>query len=262
MLVVLLAVGVSFNGNAVQKRTKTKAKSKTSRPALVVKKGEVKTFGDYLSVQQYSIKKGESQITIDYPISGNEPLLNEARKFVVGSVVDMNDEQAIARYLNNPEGLLKDIIKGYDYRCPPMEACETMEQAVNVNYENGKIITFLSSKSFYAGGSHGGAQEYGATFLISTGQQLTYKDMPSFSVLKKEILSDLSKEFQLPQSEFDDYGVNVTGYPDADPYIDASGVVFQYQLYEIGPYAMGMPKVTFPISFMKSKCPASAQKFF
>ena len=67
-LVALLTLGAAASVDAAKKRTGSrKTKAKTTAAAPAVKKGEVHNYGNYLTTQDFTYKKGKSTITVEYP---------------------------------------------------------------------------------------------------------------------------------------------------------------------------------------------------
>lgn len=86
-LAVALIAGIAGNADAAKKRTKGKAKARTTAAAPAVTKGETKSYGDNLSTQMFKIKKGESVIEVEYPVAGDLlPGISTMRSYLVDAL--------------------------------------------------------------------------------------------------------------------------------------------------------------------------------
>lgn len=120
-----------------------------------------------------------------------------------------------------------------------------------------KYITFLFTSYVYTGGAHGGAAAIGQTFNSSNGYRL---DRDMFRPSTEEAVLQLVKEaiaqqyFDVPVSQLSDQLLlndSTFPMPVNPPYFTEKGVNFQYQQYEIAPYAAGMPECVIPFDKLK-----------
>jgi hypothetical protein len=91
----------------------------------------------------------------------------------------------------------------------------------------------------YLGGAHGIPFEYGVTFLTSNGHILKWNDYtrkPEY--LRPTISKHIDSEF------FEDS--KIRPLPDWCPWLRGDKVVFKYSVYEILPFAAGMPEAEVP----------------
>lgn len=231
--------------------------------APMVVKGAVKRYGKILTTQVYSIKKGESKISVEYPINGNKVIVTAVRKLIAELVAGNNINYYSS--LNNPDELLRNTIKKYQSKGDMGMDGETVEKKIAVSYSNGKVITIRYTGYVYMGGAHGTPWDQSYTFLINDGTKLTKSMMPSFKTLRPYILSGLAKYFGVPVNElFNDGCIYVSDldFPGSNPYIDKNGLNFIYSAYEIAPFSAGMPKATIPIATARKICKGTALRFF
>ena len=131
-------------------------------------------------------------------------------------------------------------------------------------YETEKLVTYRLDIDQYMGGAHGLTTLTYATFRKIDGHILTWGDVlrpasrPSFSrLLAKGVVRYFAqydksvKTFaQAKKSLFLPEGTTMSNFPfpATNPGLTAKGVEAVYQSYEIGPYAIGRPSVTIPLS--------------
>lgn len=225
---------------AVKRKAKTTATRRASSGPSVVK-GEVKNYGDYLTTQVFTIKKGESQIAVEYPISGNEGLVKAVRRYIVEMVNEKYKGDT-----SSPGQLLKTTIKGYSSKCSFGMECETVNEKVMVVYSDETLITYLCDGSSYMGGAHGMPFAEGRSFLVSNGKTLTTGMMLPISMMRPYIIDGLCESMEMSESDLMDFipGLYEIDYPGGAPYFTEDGLVFHYGAYEIGAYALGMPTAT------------------
>lgn len=260
-LSIALLIGAAINTDAVVK-SKKKITSKARNTAVTPKviDGKITEYGNMLTIQNFTIKKGESEISVDYPISGETSLVNLLRSSIVKAVTGKADASLSA--LSTPKQLLTSQIKKYKSTGSMGMKGSIISQNVKVAYKDDKVITLENSGYEYEGGTHGLPWDSFTTYLLEDGSKLSYDILPSFSSLKPYIISSLEQEFDIPASNFLDYGISVSEFPSGQPYINGKGVNFTYGAYEIGPYSLGMPTATIPFSTMRKLCSGKALKFF
>lgn len=253
-LCVLLIAGMTTDCYAAKKRAGSKAKSNASASKVTV--GETETYSNGLTFREYSIKKGESKISIEYPIAGNPDLVNAIRRWIVTSV-----DSEKASIPDSPEALLQKVIKRYASKGALGMNGETMVQEIEVEYCNDNIITLTDEFESYMGGAHGMYGEDGATFLMSDGTRLTKSMLPGMSSLRNLIIPALEKDKGTPLSDWCDVRAEQLELPELEPFILSEGLVFQYAPYEISCFAAGMPKAVIPLSKMRGLVTGKAALF-
>lgn len=260
IIYLLLALLVVTGAASAQTRKKSKTKKKaTSSAVLPVAKGEIKEYGDYLTTQMFTVKKGkDNEVKVEYPLSGNPILVNAIREYIKNSV---NDQ--FTGSLDTPDALLRSALKGKHDVSFGQEG-ESLSQELVVEYFNPNIITFKDTGYVYMGGAHGMPWVTGKTFMTSDGTPFTLDMLPSFSKMRSSIMKGLAKNF----------GVSVSGLKDIlfDPdelneypgtvYITGDGIIFIYQPYEIAPFSEGAPTAIVPLtSEIINMLPDKARQF-
>lgn len=258
-LLVGLVVGLTAEADAAKKRTR--ARTSNAAPAVTV--GETKNYGDALTTCLYTIKKGDSKISVEYPVGGSPALVKLLRRYVVESVDDKN----VNTYANmeTPDQLLKAAIRQYGAKAVAGGSRPTIDQTVSVSYSNNNVVTVKNEGYTYTGGAHEMPWSASATFLIADGSRLSQKMLPSFAAIKPYVLKGFAQYAECSVNDLEGYGYGVDDldYPAYDsPYIDEKGLNLIYGPYEIGPYSIGMPTAAIPLDVMKRLCSGTASKFF
>lgn len=275
--IVILAVligGVNFSAEAAVKKSGARGKShvtakrKSSKAAVAkVVAGEIHEYGDFLKTQDFSIKKGDSVISIEYPIEGNPAILVALKDFISQNIplgVDENYDKITYKFSENetPEEFLKKAISKYNSQGSLGMEGETIEQKISIIYANDNVLTIADDGYVYTGGAHGMPWEKAISLLANDGTMLSYDLLPPFRVMKPYIDAGLAKYADIPISELENYFSPNYEYPEEmTPYIDANGLNIQYGCYEIGPYAMGLPKAVVSFADARNVCSGKAQRF-
>lgn len=104
----------------------------------------------------------------------------------------------------------------------------------------------------YTGGAHGGAEQQYINYSLTDNRELTLNDFidlsrPQTALALRRCLTDaFIKKYEPEWGDLQDFR-----HYDLLPltnnfYVCKDGLVFVYQEYEVGPYAMGMPSVVIP----------------
>lgn len=249
LMTVLMLIGVLLAGSAtVEAKTTTKRKSTTTKKkttsVLPVTKGEIKKYGDYLTTQVFSIKKGkDNKVTIEYPIAGNEALVNAIRQSIKNSLDDK-----FTGSLQTPEALLRSVMKGKKDMEFGMEG-ESLEEDIFVKYHSPNIITYEDSGYSYMGGAHGIGWVTGDTFLVDNGEIFDISMLPDFSKMRPYIMEGIARNFDVEVYQLNDYLFNPDEVDYSGTYIiTPEGITFIYQPYEIADFATGIIKATVPVT--------------
>ena len=175
---------------------------------------------------------------------------------------DVNDLQTMVDFYGHAmtDTLRKELV---DIRPEAEVAFEaTMEKA----YETDVLVTYTYSTYYNLGGAHPTSSEEGATFRKSDGRRLTWdvirRDRQyQFSQLLIEHLKDY---FGMAENELMQVLGEQTYFnpplPRTPPLFYENGMVFVYQQYEIGSYAMGMPGDTIAYERIAPLLTASARR--
>ena len=234
--ILMVALLVAIPLEAATKKKAAPRKKSTSTSAAITK-GETETYGDYLTTQTFTYKKGDNEIKVEYPISGNPELVSAMRTWIKDVV-----NRDFRGSLTTPDALLKSAMSN-------ISRGENVQNEIEVEYANGKIVTLVADYYWYGGGAHGSAAKPGATFRVSDGEKFDEDMLPSFSKLIEDIRVGLANYAKCSPSEVDGWlfsPLSNMEYP-SSIYIDDDGIVFQYGEYEIAPWSEGLPKAVVPV---------------
>lgn len=137
-------------------------------------------------------------------------------------------------------------------------------ESLELSRADRHVISVIEMNSEYSGGAHGNYGYTGYTFDVESGRLLALadilKDADGFrEAAVKDILQKLEETYG--DGLFPDYAdaVRDTWSREEGPnwYLDASGITFLFNPYEVGPYAMGDVRVTLPyekfVSYIKEE---------
>lgn len=234
LLISMMAIGVTLDVDA--KTTKKSGKRGSSSHTLTVKKEAIKNYGDYLTTQIFSVKKGkDNSLIIEYPISGNPALVNAMRESIKQDLYP-----TFTGSLETPEALMRSVMKQVKDVSFGEEG-ESLSEEIKVIYSTPDLITLESSGYSYAGGMHGMYWDMGNTFLVNDGTVLDIDMFPPISNMRSKILEGIADEQDVSVSDLDDFIYNPyeIDYP-VTVYLTEKGINFVYQPYDIGPYSSGI----------------------
>lgn len=115
------------------------------------------------------------------------------------------------------------------------------------------VISFCESVYDFSGGAHGMYGVEGVTFDVKSGRQLALEDILSnpegfYGKAIEYIIKELDENYSADL--FPEYKETVNestfGETQASWHLNNAGIVIDYDLYLIAPYAAGMPSVTLP----------------
>lgn len=124
---------------------------------------------------------------------------------------------------------------------------------------DSRVLSIMEMSSDYTGGAHGSYGYYGYTFDAETGGLLELTDILDDAGGFQEAAADyMIQKLEETQGEglFQEYEDTVrdiwTRNEGPNWYLDAAGITFLFNPYEIGPYAMGDVRVTLPYEEFES----------
>lgn len=129
----------------------------------------------------------------------------------------------------------------------PFELIDT----VKVTYHKGNIVSLYIDSYDYTGGAHGLTTRKGDTWSLPSCQRVSFsslvKNVPDCKAwAENEILRQI-KEQKTEHLYFKGYsGLIMKYFDDKRFYLTCCGACLYFQLYEIAPYATGIPVFTLP----------------
>lgn len=273
-LTTCLILGTSACSNNQKSKTETEEKEEMSQKDTdslsAQASGNIETAKKPFEVKTVKSKKRtktyECDVEIDYPVSGEEALLDGARRMIlehfgIKGKADGNNPQGIAnkvlaasiRNLDIPE----DDIDGSD---DGLSMIYMESNSVKMKYLTDKFVTFGLSGYTYTGGAHGMSSQVYKTIDARTGKVMEWNDIFAPSVrtkLKALVRKAIVKQYY----DGDDASLDVLmpfDLPANAPSFTPKGIHFIYSLYEIDCYAAGMPECEIPYSVLKPLMTESA----
>lgn len=210
-----------------------------------------------------------TEFSIEYPVpdSIKFPALSAAyQKKIIQPLFTVGREE-IDKTAQNPIQLRDFFFNEYsNFRKEYPESTGEwyLNKFATIVYNRNGILSVRSGSSDYFGGAHGNTSFHNTCFDIATGEVIKLENL--FAPSSMQTLNSIGeKYFRLEQQIKDNESLAEAGYFDSfivseNPgkfsinnnfaLLD-SGIEFQYNAYEIGPYAMGAPRMVIPYSALK-----------
>lgn len=210
--------------------------------------GAVQIKNRTLSADMYYKNALVLKYTIHYPWF-------ESTEF--NSVLKINQQyaaKAIAYQQYCETSLYKSAAEEYDNSVINDYPVRVFESYVgyNVTYNRDCTLSLRFDRYEYTGGAHGMTVRYSDTWDLNDGRRIPLLEIyPQYkSEITGIITADIAAQMQSGNGwYFDDYEKNVAEYFSPEHYyINDKGLVVYFQLYEIAPYASGIPEFTIPYS--------------
>lgn len=123
------------------------------------------------------------------------------------------------------------------------------EQSYTTTRLNSSVFSFIESQNWYGGGPHGSVESFGHNFDLNTGEYLSIEDVVTDyeefkSYATQLVISKLEEQYGDMLSTTDGWNyievVNDMWTKDEGPnwYFTEDGIVFYFNPYELGSYAM------------------------
>ena len=227
----------------------------------------------------------EVHVSVAWPVEGNDTLLQGIRQYIMKQL-DIKKCTDIKAELEKFAKIQYNELKTQwqeDREERGIYAggmIYSSYQRITVDEESDTYVTYSYYTEGFTGGAHGYATATGMTISKATGKQIGYEseydtNTESFSVkhqnlfrstksaglykLIKEGVRDYFSEVEdhkISDAELADIlqnvpDVNHIPVPQFPPTFSKKGLLFLYQQYEIGPYAVGMPNFCIPYDAIK-----------
>ena len=227
----------------------------------------------------------EVRVSVDWPVAGNDTLVQGIRQYILHQLDIKNNtdiKAALQKTAKKQYDELKNMWKeDRQYREDDGSGMTySSYQRVFILEESDTYVTYSYNTEGFTGGAHGYASATGTTISKATGRIIGYESVydqktETFSIkhqnlfrsttsaglyqLIKEGVKDYFSEFQeqrITDEELADVlqnvpDVNHIPVPQFPPTFSKKGLLFLYQQYEIGPYAVGMPNFCIPYEAVK-----------
>ncbi|MBS6397294.1 MAG: DUF3298 domain-containing protein [Clostridiales bacterium] len=155
----------------------------------------------------------------------------------------LGQSEVYAAYVREDEGF-----QGEDYKYYIWESMETARS-------DSQAVSLIVYDSAYTGGAHGDYVYTGVTFDVRSGEKLELTDiLEDAGGFRTEATDAIIRYLREHYSDglFPEYEDTVRSMWENNPnwYLDAAGITFIFNPYEVGPYAMGAVFVTLPYGDM------------
>lgn len=167
--------------------------------------------------------------------------------------VNRQIENLIANSIGDARATSKSLVK---LKCELIENGEEpfdweVELIVNYDYMRaGDILSLKLSTYYFSGGAHGMSYINPITVNTETGEIYTFKglfkeDVNLNEVITKQLLNEIEKD---PSGYFENYETTIMDKGgEYNYYFDGDKLVIYFDLYDIAPYAAGIPRFTIDI---------------
>lgn len=237
-----------------------KASSAIREELMAVLDGQLSHISSYEQEPQfepYAGDKGDIDAYIKYYYDN-----------ALASIARLSDEDASERegYMREDGEMSEEEIEELLASMPGWE----YEFSLSKIADTAKYAVFQSQNYIYMGGAHGGITGEGCiSFDKSDGSRIAqFLDPDCEEDLQpaiREGLCDYLSEcgLEVDADSIEEYLLlddDIIPLPSWQPYPSADGLVFEYQQYEIAPYAMGMPSFTIPYEKVAAYLTPEAKK--
>lgn len=249
-LALIIAISAVFTAEAAKKPV---GKRKSTPKVTVIKQGVTHIYADgALVTRDYSMKRGKTSLSVEYPIGGNPELVDAARQWIK---IMLLGDQPYSGSIETPDAMMK---KTFAELKQSMQASEE----IKVEYSNDKIVTYNRYGDIYDGGVHGMQTNDYRTFSVADGQYLTASMLPGMSVMKPFIIKGFTTSGEVTSEEVNEF-YSLDSLEMGSPYVKGDGLHIIYGLYDIAPYVAGFPDSIIPFSWVENKVSSSvAKKYF
>ncbi len=220
-------------------------------------------------VEQTGGKGDEVTISVQYPVSGPEVLVNAIREYInesfggnySGDLKDLENGQDMVKfYYNQRMADLKDYASDDPHDVSMGHSMQI--DSIYLKWQTDEFVTFMHySEFYYAGSAHPGCSQGGVTFRRSDGRRMDWSmftgqyDEGFQRLVKGGLMQFFEVETEDELHEVlqvgSEYGANIPLPNSCPPLFTPRGVKFMYEEYEIAPYSAGMPHFTISYADIK-----------
>lgn len=123
-----------------------------------------------------------------------------------------------------------------------------------VTYSKNDLLSLYIDYYAYTGGAHGFTDRVASNIDLATGKELQLKDLFRSGIDYKAIINqEIKRQMQLdPEKYFPETLTEWQGISQDQPcYIEDDNLVVYFPLYEIAPYACGIPQFEIPLATLE-----------
>lgn len=210
---------------------------------LLVISISVTAIQDNVVVAPKKFNKSNEMIIVDLTIPKISGMGNKEKET---SINDIFDKEANSAYEEVEKQAKEDYeqSKKYNITFTNYEA----NYSYLISYNKNGILSIPVDISTYTGGAHGITVRKSNNFNIHTGEKLLLKDLFNEGYNYKGIFNNIINA-EINKNKDNYFDGSFKGVKDdSDYYLNNKGIVVYFQLYEIAPYAAGMPEFLIPYS--------------
>ncbi|KAB2909481.1 MAG: DUF3298 and DUF4163 domain-containing protein [Ignavibacteriales bacterium] len=211
---------------------------------------------EYTIVQIDKVKYNENKeiggsftVSISYPLfneSGQNPELAKTLNSSINKLLETED-QSVEERVNNMLIDYETFLENVDYFAELW-----YNNSTTLTITNNSVITLTNEMEEFSGGAHGSGLTYYENYLIKTGKKISLSDLLVTGGIEQ--LTELAENAFRINNDLTGKDLNEEGYFFTDGKfvlnenfkITESGLLFHYNLYEIGPYVMGPTQLEMP----------------
>ena len=221
--------------------------------ALAKIEEEEKQFETTKIVYKNNTPSANVEISVDYPIKGNDALLQSTRKYIneIISKIFQIKGYEYRGSLNDGNSVITSYGKAKfdelsrEWKEDEYERTSGYEESINLikDYENDYCVS-ICSNSFYCHGGVGNSFCYAATFRKVDGKRISIFKSADDTGLQRLIVSALKNKIGEDYESVND-SFKSSPWPGL-AHLVKDGVQLDYQHYEIGPGYFGQVSITIP----------------
>ena len=196
-------------------------------------------------------------VSVDWPVEGNDTLLQGIRQYILKQlgIKKCTDIKAEIKKVAKTQyhELKTQWQEDRECRGEDMGMIYSSYQRISVDEESDTYVTYSYCTEGFTGGAHGYATATGITISKATGKEIGYEseynaNTMTFSIKHQNLFRSTKSAglYKLIKEGVKDYFSDLEDHRISDEELAENGLVFLYQQYEIGPYAVGMPNFCIP----------------
>lgn len=203
----------------------------------------VTAIQDNVVVTPKKFNKSNELVTIDLTIPQISGMGNKEKEMVINQNFEKEANDA---YEAVEKQAKEDYEQSKKYNIPFTNY--EVNYSYLISYNKNGILSIPVDISTYTGGAHGMTVRKSNNFDIHTGQKLLLKDLFAEGYNYKAIVDDIINT-EISKNKDNYFEGSFKGIKDdSDYFLNNKGIVIYFQLYEIAPYAAGMPEFLIPYS--------------
>lgn len=204
------------------------------------------SINDNINIKTKSMKESNMYLNVDINIPVIEGIANKD----VEKQMNFNLENRAIEFLRDVKLLQKEYKQQSEKYGEVIHAFEAKSE-FKICYNKNNILSIPIIYYQYTGGAHGICTQKTFNFDINIGKEIKIRDLFKKDFNYKKIINDKIAE-GINKDENSFFKESFKGMDDnIDFYLTQNELVVYFQLYEIAPYAFGMPEFKIPYSLLE-----------